>query len=77
MLSALRPAIVSTVLFTGLLGVAYPMGITAAARIIAPNQAAGSLVTNKAGHVIGSTSGLPRSLEGCPRWVSGAYPTLT
>jgi K+-transporting ATPase ATPase C chain len=55
MLSALRPAIVSTVLFTGLLGVAYPLGITAAARVIAPDQAAGSLVRDKAGHVIGST----------------------
>ena len=55
MLSALRPAIVSTVLFTGLLGVAYPLAITGAARIIAPDQAAGSLVRDKAGHVVGST----------------------
>ena len=54
MLSALRPAIVSTLLFTGLLGVAYPLGIAAAAKIIAPSQAEGSLVRDKSGHVIGS-----------------------
>ncbi len=55
MLAQIRPAIVSTLLFTGLLGVAYPLGITGAARIIAPAQANGSLVKDKAGHVIGSS----------------------
>lgn len=54
MLSEIRPAIVSTVLFTLLLGLGYPLAITGIAQAAFPYQANGSLVTDKAGHVIGS-----------------------
>ena len=54
MLSEIRPAIVSTVLFTLLLGLGYPLAITGISEVAFPYQANGSLVTDKAGHVIGS-----------------------
>ena len=54
MLSEIRPAIVSTVLFTLLLGLGYPLAITGISELAFPYQANGSLVTDRAGHVIGS-----------------------
>ena len=54
MLSDIRPAIVSTILFTLLLGLGYPLLITGISGVAFPYQANGSLVTDKAGHVIGS-----------------------
>ena len=54
MLSAIRPAIVSTVFFTLLLGVAYPLAVTEAARALTPFQANGSLIRDKSGQVVGS-----------------------
>ncbi|HWF78499.1 MAG TPA: potassium-transporting ATPase subunit KdpC [Caulobacteraceae bacterium] len=54
MLSEIRPAIVSTVLLTLLLGLGYPLVVTGIAQAAFPYQANGSLVTDKAGHVIGS-----------------------
>ena len=54
MLSEIRPAIVSTVLFTLLLGLGYPLAITVISEVAFPYQADGSLVTDKAGHIIGS-----------------------
>jgi len=54
MLSEIRPAIVSTVLLTLLLGLGYPLAITGISQVAFPYQAGGSLVTDKAGHVIGS-----------------------
>ena len=54
MLSDIRPAIVSTVLFTLLLGLGYPLVITGIAHVAFPYQAEGSLVTDSSGHVIGS-----------------------
>lgn len=53
MLQALRPAVVMTLLFTLLLGVAYPLAITGVAKVVAPNQAGGSLLTRD-GVVVGS-----------------------
>ena len=55
MLSEIRPAIVSTVLFTLLLGVAYPLAITGVSKVAFPYQAEGSLVRDAKGQVIGST----------------------
>lgn len=52
--SALRPAIVMTILFAALLGLAYPLAMTGIGQAIFPNQANGSLVTEN-GKVIGST----------------------
>ena len=54
MLSEIRPAIVSTVLFTLLLGVAYPLAITGISKAAFPYQADGSLVKDDKGQVIGS-----------------------
>jgi|HubBroStandDraft_1064217.scaffolds.fasta_scaffold111452_2 K+-transporting ATPase ATPase C chain len=55
MLSAIRPAIVSTILFTLLLGLGYPLVVTGLAGVAFPAQAGGSLVYDKADHhVIGS-----------------------
>ena len=54
MLSEIRPAIVSTILFTLLLGVAYPLAITGVSKVAFPWQAEGSLLRDKSGQVIGS-----------------------
>src|ERR1700750_991297 len=54
MLSDIRPAIVSTVLLTALLGVLYPLAITGVAKVAFPYQAEGSLVRDSAGQVVGS-----------------------
>jgi potassium-transporting ATPase KdpC subunit len=53
--SALRPAIVMTILFAALLGLAYPLALTGIGQAIFPSQANGSLIRNPAGNVIGST----------------------
>jgi len=54
MLAQIRPAIVSTVLFTLFLGVGYPLLITGIGMIAFPYQAEGSLIFDKAGHAVGS-----------------------
>jgi K+-transporting ATPase ATPase C chain len=54
MLSEIRPAIVSTVLLTLVLGVAYPLAITGISKLAFPYQASGSLLTDGKGQVIGS-----------------------
>lgn len=53
MLRELRPAILMVVLMTGLLGLAYPLGMTSVARLLFPWQANGSLLT-KNGVIVGS-----------------------
>ena len=52
--SALRPAIVMTILFAALLGIAYPLAMTGIGQAIYPVQANGSLVRDESGRVIGS-----------------------
>ncbi|QTC86711.1 potassium-transporting ATPase subunit KdpC [Brevundimonas pondensis] len=54
MLSHIRPAVVMIALFTGVLGVAYPLAVTGVAQAAFPDQANGSLVRDKAGQVVGS-----------------------
>jgi K+-transporting ATPase ATPase C chain len=54
MLSDIRPAIVSTVLFTVLLGLLYPLAVTGIAHVAFPAQAEGSLIRDRSGQVIGS-----------------------
>jgi K+-transporting ATPase ATPase C chain len=54
MLSEIRPAIVSTVLFTLLLGLVYPLVVTGIAKVAFPYEAEGSLVRDAKGNVIGS-----------------------
>jgi K+-transporting ATPase ATPase C chain len=52
--SALRPAIVMTMLFAALLGILYPLAMTGIGQAIFPVQANGSLVRDAGGRVIGS-----------------------
>jgi K+-transporting ATPase ATPase C chain len=54
MLSEIRPAIVSTILFTLLLGIAYPLAVTGISKLAFPWQSDGSLIRDKSGQVIGS-----------------------
>lgn len=54
MLNHIRPALVMVVLFTGLLGVAYPLAVTGVAQAAFPSQANGSLVKDANGKVVGS-----------------------
>ncbi|MEO8926145.1 MAG: potassium-transporting ATPase subunit KdpC [Caulobacteraceae bacterium] len=55
MLQHLRPAVVMMVLFTLLVGIAYPLAMTGVAGLAFPNQAGGSLVRDDKGAVIGSS----------------------
>ncbi len=54
MLADIRPAIVSTVLFTLVLGLGYPLAITGVSQVAFPYQANGSLIRDSSGQVIGS-----------------------
>jgi K+-transporting ATPase ATPase C chain len=51
--SAIRPAVVLTILFALLLGLAYPAALTGIGQLAFPHQANGSLITDN-GRVIGS-----------------------
>lgn len=53
--SALRPAVVMTILFAALVGIAYPLAMTGVGQVLFPSQANGSLVRDAGGKVIGST----------------------
>ena len=55
MFNQARPAIVSMLLFSLLLGGAYPAFVTLAGGALFPAQAEGSLVRNAQGEVVGST----------------------
>jgi len=52
--SALRPAIVMTILFAILLGIGYPLAMTGIGQTLFPAQANGSLIRDSGGKVIGS-----------------------
>lgn len=54
MLHHLRPAIVSLVLFTALLGLGYPLAITGLAQAVVPGQANGSMIRNENDVIVGS-----------------------
>jgi K+-transporting ATPase ATPase C chain len=54
MKETLRPALVALLAFTALCGFIYPLLITGVASVAFPHQATGSLIHDKAGHVVGS-----------------------
>ncbi|KTE42362.1 MULTISPECIES: potassium-transporting ATPase subunit KdpC [unclassified Sphingopyxis] len=54
LISSLRPALVMTLLFALLLGIAYPLAMTGVGQALFPAQANGSLVREN-GKVVGST----------------------
>ena len=54
MINQARPAVMSMLLFSAILGGAYPAVVTAAGGAIFPSQAEGSLVRDAAGTVVGS-----------------------
>jgi K+-transporting ATPase ATPase C chain len=54
MFAQIRPAVVATLFFTLLLGVAYPLVVTGVAHLAFPKQAEGSLIRDSKGQVIGS-----------------------
>lgn len=65
----LRASLVLLALFTALTGLAYPLAVTGAARVLFPRQSAGSLVVGPAGAPAGSALiGQPFS---DPRWFWG------
>jgi K+-transporting ATPase ATPase C chain len=53
--TALRPAIVLTLLFALLLGILYPLALTGIGQLVFPSQANGSLIRDAKGEVIGSS----------------------
>ncbi len=50
----LLPALLSMIVFTLVLGVGYPLAVTAIGQVVFSDKADGSLVTNEAGEVVGS-----------------------
>jgi K+-transporting ATPase ATPase C chain len=54
MLSDIRPALVSTIVLTIVLGLLYPLLITGIAGAAFPYQAGGSLIHDRSGQVVGS-----------------------
>lgn len=78
--SALRPALMLTLLFTLLLGVAYPMTVTGIAQLAFPQQANGSLV-ERDGEVLGSSLigqsfTKPGYFHGRPSAAGGGYDAM-
>lgn len=55
MKTLIRPAVVLFVLLSAITGVVYPLVVTGVARVAFPAQAAGSLLRNDNGQVIGSS----------------------
>lgn len=50
----LRPAVISILVFTGLLGIVYPLVVGGISAVAFPDQATGSLIHDRSGKVVGS-----------------------
>lgn len=82
MRSYIRPALGSMILFTLLLGLAYPLAITGIAQTLMPDQANGSLVKDRSGTIIGSgligqNFNAPAYLHPRPSALTTAYDAST
>ena len=79
MLSLLRPALVLTLLFTGLTGLAYPLAITGLAQGLMPRQANGSLIVRGdrvvGSALVGQAFAGPRYFHGRPSATSVTDPS--
>jgi len=53
-ISTLRPALVSMLVFTGLLGIVYPLVVGGIGRVVFSSEATGSVIYNASGKAIGS-----------------------
>jgi K+-transporting ATPase ATPase C chain len=75
--SALRPAIVLTLLFAALLGIAYPAAITGIAQLVFPSQANGSIIREGdrvvGSELIGQKFASPRYFAGRPSAAGDGY----
>lgn len=75
--SALRPAIVLTLLFAALLGLVYPAAITGIAQLVFPSQANGSLIREGdrviGSELIGQGFASPRYFAGRPSAAGDGY----
>jgi K+-transporting ATPase ATPase C chain len=75
--SALRPALVLTVLFALLLGLAYPLALTGIGQLLFPKQANGSLVRDDdrviGSELIGQAFAGPRYFHGRPSAAGKGY----
>ncbi|WP_188065013.1 potassium-transporting ATPase subunit KdpC [Sphingobium sp. KCTC 72723] len=78
--TSLRPALVLTLLFALLLGIAYPLAMTGVGQMVFPRQANGSLIEAK-GRVIGSSLigqafADPRYFTGRPSAAGAGYDAM-
>lgn len=79
-ISALRPALALTLLFTLLLGFAYPLAITGVAQLVFPQQANGSLVERDSrvlgSSLIGQSFTAPDYFHGRPSAAGNGYDAM-
>ncbi len=53
--SILKPALLLFILLAVILGLVYPLAVTAVSQVVMPHQANGSLINNSQGRVVGSS----------------------
>lgn len=78
--TALRPALVMTILFALLLGLAYPLALTGIGQVIFPRQSNGSLIREGkrvvGSEIIGQTFASDRYFHGRPSAAGAGYDAM-